>query len=85
MNHNIFPNELIGLQAEVVESTNYQLIGIKGIIVNETKSMFIIYSDKGLKNIPKNNNKWKFYNNINEVTLDGNQLVERPEDREFVK
>ena len=44
---NITSHEFIGLNTEIVQSTNPQLIGLNGRIVDETKSMFTI------------NTKWK--------------------------
>ena len=35
-------HEFIGLQTQIINSTNQQVIGLNGTIINETKSMFTI-------------------------------------------
>ena len=35
--NNIFYHELIGLELEVIDSSNKSLIGISGIVIDETK------------------------------------------------
>ncbi len=44
---------LIGKELEVLDSKNPYLIGLKGLIVNETKNLFVIKTDKGMKKIVK--------------------------------
>lgn len=65
--------ELIGLTAEIVESTNKSLIGIKGKIIDETKNTLTI----GEKKVPKSQVMLK----INEKIINGKSLVGKPEDR----
>lgn len=79
--NNIVTHELIGLKTEVVESTDQHIMGLSGKIVDETKSMFLIKTQSGLKNIPKNSNKWKFHINGQNITLSGSLIQKRPEDR----
>ena len=50
---NITSHEFIGLKTEITQSTNPQVIGLNGRIVNETKSMFTINTKKGHKSIAK--------------------------------
>ena len=52
---NISRHELIGLDTQIINSTNREVIGLNGTIINETKSMFTINTQKGMKNIPKIN------------------------------
>jgi len=82
---NIHSHEIIGLNAEIIESSNKQVIGLNGTVVDETKSMFTISTRKGFKKIPKKINKWKFLFNKTTAEIDGNLLVKRPEDRLRVK
>ena len=58
---NILIHEMIGLKTTIVDSLNHQIIGLEGNIIDETKSMFIIDTEKGTRMIPKRNNRWKFY------------------------
>jgi len=82
---NILSHEIIGLYTEIMESTNPQILGVKGIIVDETKSMFTINSKDKMIKIPKSNNKWKFSIKNEGVILDGNTLHKKPQDRLVIK
>ncbi len=78
---NITQHEFIGLNAQVIDSTNSQIIGLNGTIINETKSMFALSTVKGVKLIPKSNNSWKFNVNNQQITVDGSKIQKRPFDR----
>ena len=78
---NILSHEIIGLESEIIESSNQQVIGLNGTVVDETKSMFTLDTNKGFKKIPKNQNKWRFSISKTTVDIDGNLLVKRPQDR----
>ena len=78
---NISKHELIGLDTEIINSPNTQIIGLAGTIVDETKSMFVINTKNGQKNIPKKHNTWKFIANSQEIKLSGAILEKRPYDR----
>jgi ribonuclease P protein subunit POP4 len=78
---NITSHELIGLRTEIVESSNPQIIGLNGTIIDETKSMIIINTVKGTKMIAKSNNSWKFSVDNKEIVLNGSIIAKRPFDR----
>ena len=78
---NINSHEFIGLDIEIVQSTNPQVIGLNGRIINETKSMFTINTEKGVKSIPKSTNDWKFSIQNRDITVDGSKIAKRPFDR----
>jgi len=82
---NILLHELIGLEAEVIESTNKDVIDIHGIIIDETKSMLILDTKKGIKKIYKDHNKWKFSSNFNDIIVQGNKIAKRSHDRLGIK
>ena len=44
---NLIHHELIGLEAEVIYSTNNTQIGIKGKVIDETKNTMKIEMDSG--------------------------------------
>ena len=78
---NIKGHELIGLQASIVECANRQIIGLRGKVVNETKHLLVLDTERGLKKIPKGITIWKFFFNNKEATVDGNLLLKRPHER----
>lgn len=78
---NILAHEFIGLHTEVVKSTNPQVIGLNGRIINETKSMFTINTKKGSKLIAKDTSNWKFSIDNKEVIVEGSKITKRPFDR----
>ena len=78
---NIRSHEFIGLDTEIVQSTNPQVIGLNGRIINETKSMFTINTENGIKSIAKSTNDWKFSIQNKDVIVDGSKIAKRPFDR----
>jgi len=82
---NIISHEFIGLNTEIIQSTNPQVIGLNGRIINETKSMFTINTEKGAKTIAKYTNSWKFSIENKDVIVKGSKITKRPFDRLGVK
>ena len=78
---NITSHEFIGLNTEIVKSTNPQVIGLNGRIINETKSMFTINTENGVKSIVKSTNSWKFSIENKDVIVEGTKITKRPFDR----
>ena len=78
-------HELIGLNTEIVKSSNSEVVGLNGTIINETKSMFTINTQKGIKKIPKLTNEWKFSIQGEESTVNGSKIAKRPFERIGVK
>ena len=78
---NILQHEFIGLEAQVLQSTNPQLIGLNGTVTNETKSMIELNTVNGTKLIPKSINTWNFTVNNQKITVDGKRIQKRPFDR----
>ena len=78
---NITSHEFIGLNTEIVKSTNPQVIGLNGRIINETKSMFTINTEDGVKSIAKSTNSWKFSIENKDVIVEGTKITKRPFDR----
>ena len=87
--HNIMHHELIGLDTEIVDSTNGSLIGIEGRIVDETKNLMIVESDDKERNIPKSCSSFIFtipsFNGKRylplKIKVDGKLLLSQPENR----
>ena len=78
---NITSHEFIGLDTEITQSTNPQIVGLNGRIINQTKSMFTINTDKGVKSIVKSQNSWKFSIENQDVIVEGTKIAKRPFDR----
>jgi len=78
---NIVSHEFIGLHTEITKSTNPEIIGLNGRIINETKSMLTLNTENGTKSFAKSENSWKFSLGEKEVILDGSKIVKRPFDR----
>jgi len=75
---NLHKHELIGLKAEIVESTDESKEGIKGKVKDETKNTVHIENKK----IPKKEAVFKFYINESQSrTIKGSELMQKPEDR----
>ncbi len=78
---NIVRHELIGVSAEVVDAKNADLIGIKGVIVDETQKTLLLRTEKGLKRIQKSVVRLKLSFGRYKVLVEGKALYGRPEDR----
>ena len=78
---NITSHEFVGLDTQITKSTNSQVIGLNGRIVNETKSMFAIKTKKGIRSIAKSTSSWKFSIGEKEVIVKGSDIAKRPFDR----
>ena len=77
MKKNILSNELIGLHAQVLNSTDSTRIGLKGEIWFETKNIFEVRTEKGMKIIPKMESIFE----IQGTTVNGKEILFRPEQR----
>lgn len=73
--------ELIGLEAEVVNATNKQLKGIKGVIVDETKNTIVLEQGGKTKVVLKEQIVLTIKSDGRLVRIDGKMLLGRPEDR----
>ena len=82
---NITRHEFIGLNTSIVESNNSQVVGIHGKIIDETKSMFTIETQTGVKNMPKENSMWRFVLDGVSTIVDGNVIAKRSYERMGVK
>ncbi len=73
--------EVIGTNVLVIESTNKQLVGILGKIIDETRHMLTLDTKFGKKLIPKNTSKFKISKNNKTIILTGTQLSKHPYER----
>jgi len=77
MSKNFLRQEFIGLKAKVLASKDPSLKGIEGTIIDETKNMIIIETNRGIKKIAKDIVKLE----INGKIVEGRKIKYRPEDR----
>ena len=74
--------ELIGLIMEVEESSNSDMEGLRGRIVDETRNTFVIETEQEEKRIPKAGNMFIFVlEDGTRARIRGDKLLARPEDR----
>lgn len=81
MNFDALAQNFIGKQITIVSGNNRDLIGVKGLVVNETKNAFEIKtSTLGVKVILKNQIDF-FVGDDKTVIIEGNKIKKRSEDR----
>ena len=79
---NVLQHELIGLEVRVINSSDHNLIGTHGTIVDETRDMLVIGQGSKPKIIQKASSIFRItLPSGEEVEVDGAKLVARPEDR----
>jgi ribonuclease P protein subunit POP4 len=83
---NLIRHELIGLDAEVAASENKTQIGIRGLVVDETKNLLAIETKDGVKRIQKKGSEFIFtIPDGKRVKVRGSLLAKRHEDRVKLK
>jgi ribonuclease P protein subunit POP4 len=83
---NLVRHELIGLQVEVAESSNKFQIGIKGMVVDETKNLLVVETQDGIKKIQKIGSEFIFtVPGGTRVKVRGKIIAKRHEDRVKIK
>ena len=79
---NLLRHELIGLSVEVADSSDQNLVGKKGTVVDETQNTVAIEEDGEVKILQKSAVVLRVtLPDGEEVQIDGKKLVARPEDR----
>ena len=75
-------HELVGLEAQIIDSTDPTQIYISGIILDETKNTLKIFCNEKIKVIPKANSTFifKLFNN-DRIRINGSLLIGRSENR----
>ncbi|HII94905.1 MAG TPA: ribonuclease P protein subunit [Methanofastidiosum sp.] len=73
MNHII----LLGKQVEVIQSSNRYEVGIKGLVIEDTKNTIKVRTENGVKILIKNS----IILMINDKKIDGNLLIGKEEER----
>ena len=78
---NIFAHELIGLEATVKCSNDKNKEGLHGKIVDETKNLLVLETEKGLKSLPKKECVFEFEIGNEKAIVEGKKILDKPEDR----
>ena len=74
--------ELIGLETTVVKSSNPDVVGLSGKVVDETRNTLTILQDNTEKVIVKDTSVFEFVlPDKTVVEIDGKVIMGRPEDR----
>ncbi len=73
--------EFIGRPCEVADANHAGYVGMKGIILDETRKTFVIATPAGERRIPKVGNTFRFKFDEKEAILNGRNIVYRPEER----
>jgi len=78
---NIVRHELIGLEVEILESSDSTLKGLKGKVMDETRNTLIIEVKDKRKVIPKGICTFAFNVRGDFMQVPGSSLIGRPQDR----
>ncbi|MDD5087103.1 MAG: ribonuclease P protein subunit [Candidatus Nanoarchaeia archaeon] len=74
-------SELIGLNIKVIRSDNPFNEGVNGKIIDETKNMIVIETEKQQKKLIKDQCVFEFMLNNEKITIQGKSINKKPEDR----
>lgn len=80
---NLLYSTFIGLEVEIVNSSQRNIIGFKGKIVDETKNLIVVETSGGEeKKIPKISSTFRFTTEDNrQVDIIGKNITFRPHER----
>ena len=79
---NLLLSTFIGLEVEVSNSSQRELIGLKGTVVDETKNLIIIEKDGREVKVPKVSATFRFtLDNGEKVDVLGKKIAFRPHER----
>jgi len=73
---------VIGRLVEVINSTNPCMIGIKGVVLDETRNMLYVRTERGLKKLPKVACHLRVYlDDGSQIDVDGRSIIGRIDER----
>ncbi|MHB8361284.1 MAG: ribonuclease P protein component 1 [Thermoplasmataceae archaeon] len=73
--------DFIGKEVRITESLNLQIIGVSGVVIDETKNTFKIISGNIVNIFPKEGSIFQFNNNSGSIKVNGNYIKFSPENR----
>jgi len=74
---NLLYSTFIGLTVEIVNSSQKNLVGLKGRVVDETKNMLVIESNGKERKIQKSSCIFRFHLDDGPVDVDGSRITFR--------
>ncbi|WP_457554843.1 ribonuclease P protein component 1 [Candidatus Pyrohabitans sp.] len=74
-------HELIGLECEVVAASDPTLVGLRGVVVDESRNMLTLEVKGRRKCVPKSIARFRFRVGRHVLEVEGKAIVARPEDR----
>ncbi len=77
----ILYSTFIGLRVRIILSTQENLMGLEGKVVDETKNLLVISSDGKERKVPKVSCIFRFYTKDGHVDVDGKRITFRPHER----
>jgi ribonuclease P protein subunit POP4 len=80
-NRNIVLHELIGLNVEVVESSDLEQIGLKGKVIDETKNLLLIEAHGRMRRLVKKVSTFRFSVGRKRFVVKGVEINFRPSER----
>ena len=79
---NILYSTFVGLQVEIVNSSQHDLVGLKGKVVDETKNLIIIEKGEKEVKIQKVSSVFRFTLDDGEnIDIEGKKIAFRPHER----
>jgi len=79
--NNLHMHELVGLRLRVVQASDGGMVGMEGIVVDETRETLVI-EDTRRRTLPKRGNAFELtLEDGSTVVLEGDTIAYRPEDR----
>ncbi len=73
-NKTIVLHELLGLDAEVINSNDKSQVGVRGKVIDETKNTLLIETDSGLRTVIKKISTFRFKKGSKSFVVNGEEI-----------
>lgn len=73
--------ELIGARAQVIDAANKSLIGLGGLVVDETRHFLMLKTSKGEKRVPKRASVFEITIENKSYAVSGDDILVSPEEK----
>ena len=80
-NKNIVLHELVGLDAQVIDSKDRAQVGIKGKVIRETKNLLFLDDKNKTREVVKKISTFRFRNGSESFVVNGEEINFRPYER----